>query len=309
LVNEEPANLVREGSGWKFHVFPAPQPGQPASVRFVYAAQSPSPLKLEGPRLNVPMENLVWRVLVPEGWHLSDHGGDFRLMQERAVKSFGLDDYVAFSANKRQADSARASSLLDQASSYLKQGKQELASQALGNALRSNQLDEATNEDARALEFKTKTDQTMLGLNTRRQRVQLDNRRNMTADSNERLDRATANNPLMRGEVEFDPRKLDQLLEGNTSEEISAMREIARRLVTQQLAAEAAPQALDITLPERGTVLTFGRSVQVDSNRMTLDLTLRRNNRTSTLLGFGLCAVLAIALTAGIRIRGKQDPA
>ncbi|MBN8457192.1 MAG: hypothetical protein J0M04_05055 [Verrucomicrobia bacterium] len=306
LVNEEPANLVREGSGWKFHVFPSPQPGQPASVRFVYAAQSPSPLRLEGPRLNVPMENLVWRVLVPEGWHLSDHGGDFRLMQERAVKSFGLDDYVAFSANKRQADSARASSLLDQASSYLKQGKQELASQALGNALRSNQLDEATNEDARALEFKTKTDQTMLGLNTRRQRVQLDNRRNMTADSNERLDRATANNPLMRGEVEFDPRKLDQLLEGNTSEEISAMREIARRLVTQQLAAEAAPQALDITLPERGTVLTFGRSVQVDSNRMTLDLTLRRNNRTSTLLGFGLCAVLSIALTAGIRLRGKQ---
>lgn len=306
LVNEEPANLVREGSGWQFHVFPSPQQGQPARVRFVYSAQAPSPLRLEGPLLNVPMENLTWRVLVPEGWHLTDHGGDFRLRQERAVGSFGLDDYVAFSQSKRQADSARASSLLDQANVYLQQGKQDLASQALGNALRSNQLDEATNEDARVLEFKTKTDQTVLGLNTRRQRVQLDNRRNMSADLNERIDRAAANNPLMQGNGEFDPRKLDQLLEGNTSEEISAMREIARRLVTQQLAAEPAPQALDVTLPERGTVLTFTRSVQVDSNRMTLDLTLKRNGRTSMVLGLGLCLVLAITLLTGLRFKRNK---
>jgi hypothetical protein len=307
LVNEEPANLVRQGDGWQFYVFPSPQVNQPARVRFVYAAKAPTPLRLEGPQLNVPMENLTWRVLVPEGWRLTDHGGDFRLNQQRSAGSFGLEDYMAFSVSKREADSKRASSLLDQANTYLRQGKQELASQALGNALRSNQLDEATNEDARVLEFKTKTEQTVLGLNTRRQRVQLDNRRNMSADFNERLDRAAAANPLMQGQLEFDPRKLDQFLEGNTSDEISAMREIARRLVTQQLAAEAAPQALDITLPERGTVLTFGRSVQVGAKRMGLDLTLKRRDTTGpSWPAFGLCLILGFLLAGRNRKKTPQ---
>ncbi|MCF7733041.1 MAG: hypothetical protein K9N23_15235 [Akkermansiaceae bacterium] len=306
LVNEEPANLVREGEGWQFHVFPSPQVDQPARVHFVYAAQSPAPLRLEGPQLNVPMENLTWKVLVPEGWVFASHKGDFQLKQQQALGSFGLKDYMSFSVSKRESDSQRASSLLAQANTYLKQGKQELASQALGNALRSNQLDDATNEDARVLEFKTKTDQTMLGLNTRRQRVQIDNRRNMSADFNERLDRAAAANPLMQGQLEFDPRKLDQLMAGNTSEEISAMREIAKRLVTQQLAAEAAPQALDVTLPQRGTVLTFGRSVQVDGNRMVLELKLKRQTGGFSLLALAIC--LAIGTLAAGTWRTPRHP-
>ncbi|MEO7099419.1 MAG: hypothetical protein ABI162_08665, partial [Luteolibacter sp.] len=63
LVNEEGASLVREGDDWLFHVFPSPEVGRPATVRFVYSAGTSKGRHLEGPILNVPMENLTWRVL------------------------------------------------------------------------------------------------------------------------------------------------------------------------------------------------------------------------------------------------------
>ena len=56
------------------------------------------------------------------------------------------------------------------------------------------------------------------------------------------------------------------MLLGNTAEENSALNGIASRMVDQQLAAEPAPGAIDVTMPERGQVLTFTRSMQVDGN-------------------------------------------
>jgi hypothetical protein len=38
FVNDEGATLVREGGDWLFHVFPSPEEGRPAEVRFVYSA-------------------------------------------------------------------------------------------------------------------------------------------------------------------------------------------------------------------------------------------------------------------------------
>jgi hypothetical protein len=309
LVNEEATPLVREGEQWQFYVFPSPTVGQPARVRLVYSTPASKSLRLEGPVLNVPMEDLTWRVLVPEGWHLTDHEGDFDLKQEQAMGSFRLEDYESLSVSKQQSDSTRASAKFAQVNDYLQQGQQDLASQALRNVLRSNQLDEATNEDARVLEYKTKHQQTVLGLNTRRQRVQLDNRRNLPQVDNSQLDRAAAANPLMQGQNVFDPRQFDRLLEGNSSDENAALKAMGARLVDQQLAAEPAPMALDITLPERGTVLTFGRSVQVDGkHRMAIDLDLKRNSSSGggSVLALALC-LTAGALAAGWGLRRRQQ--
>ena len=311
LVNEEAAPLVREGDQWQFHVFPAPAVGQPAKVRLVYSADAGRALRLEGPVLNVPMESLTWRVLVPEGWRLTHHQGDFELKQQTAKGSFRLEDYQIFSESKRLSDATRASAKFAQANDFLQQGQQEQASQALRNVLRSNQLDEATNEDARILEHKTKTQQAVLGLNTRRQRVQLDNRRNLPLVENSQLDRAAAANPLMQGQNVFDPRNFDRLLEANSSDENAALKAIGARLVDQQLAAEPAPLALDVTLPERGTVLTFGRSVQVDgAHRMSVTLDLQPNRSGGSWLALALCLIAgALAAGWGLRRKGKPSPA
>jgi hypothetical protein len=91
------------------------------------------------------------------------------------------------------------------------------------------------------------------------------------------------------------------LLQGNTAEENSALNGIASRIVDQQLAAEPARSAIEVTLPERGQVLTFTRSMQVDGNApLKLDLRLSELPRSSR--GFTSLLLLAIALIAAMVI-------
>lgn len=293
LVNDEGATLVREGDEWLFYVFPSPEEDRPATVHFVYSAGTSQGRRLEGPRLNVPMENLTWRVLVPEGWKMTDHGGDFDLKKQGAMGSFGLEDYQAFALSKKEAGSDNAVALLDQANSWLAAGDQEKASQAFSNAVRSNQLDAASGEDARVQLRELKTQQAVLGLNTRRQKLAIDNRSVAPQASYSQIERAAEANPVLRGDSNYDPKQFDRFLEGNTSDENSALKEIANQIVTQQLAAEPAPVALDVTLPERGTVLTFGRSVQVNGESpMEITLKLHRTDSGPAWLAGALCLLL-----------------
>lgn len=292
LVNDEGATLVREGDEWLFYVFPSPEVGHPATVRFVYSAGTNKGKRLEGPVLNVPMENLTWRVLVPEGWRMAGHGGDFDLKQQAAMGTFRLEDYQSFVQSKKQNDSKSAAALLDQANGWLAAGDQEKASQAFSNAIRSNQLDAASGEDARVQLRETKTQQAVLGLNTRRQKLVLDNNLSSPQTDNSQIQRAAEANPVLRGGYNYDPKQFDRFLEGNTADENAALKEIANRIVTQQLAAEPAPVALDVTLPERGTVLTFGRSVQVDGDRpMAIELKLKKSGSSFAWLGVFLCLI------------------
>ncbi|MEO5915475.1 MAG: hypothetical protein ABIS50_14675 [Luteolibacter sp.] len=293
LVNEEGATLVREGDEWLFYIFPSPEVSHPATVRFVYSAGTGNGKRLEGPVLNVPMENLTWRVLVPEGWKMTDHGGDFDLKEQAAMGVFRLEDYQSFVQSKKENDSKSAVALLDQANGWLAAGDQEKASQAFSNAVRSNQLDAASGEDARVQLRQLKTQQAVLGLNTRRQKLVLDNASNGAPTDNAQINRAAEANPVLRGDSNYDPKQFDRFLEGNTADENAALKEIANRIVTQQLAAEPAPVALDITLPERGTVLTFGRSVQVDGQRpMAITLDLKRSGSNFAWLAIPVCLLL-----------------
>ncbi len=289
IVNGEAAALVREGDAWLFHIQPQPEEGIPASLRFVYSSGD-SEGRLEGPRLDVPMENLSWRVLVPEGWKLSTRGGDFDLKDSTSMGVFRLEDYQSFVSSKRAADSASAAAMLDQANAWLKQGDQERASVALGNAVNRNLLDEASNEDARVQLRALKTQQAVLGINTRRQKLVLDN--NIAPGQKDQLEKAAEANPVLRGGVNYDPREFDRFTAGNTADENAALKEIANRIVNQQLAVEPAPAALDVTLPESGEVMTFARGVQTDGSKaMAIDFKLRKENRGGWWIGLIACLI------------------
>jgi uncharacterized OB-fold protein len=83
---------------------------------------------------------------------------------------------------------------------------------------------------------------------------------------------------------------------GNSADENTALRGIADRLVDQQLAAEPAPRAIDVTLSERGRVLTFTRSLQVEGDKpLQLNLDIARTARPP----YATAAVLLLAV-AGI---------
>ncbi len=277
FVNEDGVPLVKDGDRWIFHVHPAPEGDRPAAVRFVYAMPAGKRTELEGPMLDVPLENLSWRVILPEGWRLTDHGGDFELLRQAAGTA--AVDYSRFVLQKRAAGKQDAVALLDQANQWLQAGEQEKAGQALGKAARNGLLDEASNEDARVQLRNLKTQQATLALNTRRQRLYLDNLSELPAE-NKQLEQAAGENPLLQGSLNYDPRQFERLLEGNTIDENTAMKAIANRIVSQQLAADPAPAALDATLPEQGTVLDFKRSVQVDGSKpMRLELAIAPEQR------------------------------
>jgi hypothetical protein len=308
FVNGESVSAVREGdTSYLFYVSPNTGADRTAAVRLVYAVAGPgkSRVALVGPSLSVPLENVTWRVVIPPGYEFENYGGDLRLRDERSASSFGLEQYQSLIVSKRSADAQQAVALLQEASSWLQKGEQQKAGEMLSRASNASALDEASNEDARVQLRNLKTQQAVLGLNTRRQRLYLDNRADATR--NEQLEQAANLNPFMQGKVNFDPQQVDQLLMGNTVEENTALRGIATRLVDQQLATEPAPGAIDVTLPERGRVLTFTRSLQVDGGApLQLSLTVGKIARTS--LGFSALLLLAIAGLAALTLmRNKSD--
>ncbi len=295
LVNGEAVSVVREGTDFLFHVAPSTQGERSAAVRLVYAASAAKggDLTLTGPSLNVPLENVSWRVVLPAGYDLDDYSGGLRLREDRAAGRFGVEQYERLVSSRRSAEAKKAAAMLQEANTLLQQGDQQKAGEVLSRATNVQALDDASNEDARVQLRNLKTQQTVISLNTRRQRMYFNNR--LDSARNEQLEQAASLNPYMQGKVNFDPQQLDQLLMGNTLEENTALRGIAARLVDQQLAAEPAPGAIDVTLPERGRVLTFTRSLQVDGAApLELKLEIGPMHRT----GYVFSALVLIALGA-----------
>ncbi len=289
LVNGDGVPLVKEGGAWRFYVDPAPEGDRPAGVRFVYGTPPGRGMALEGPLVDVPLENLSWKVLLPPGWRLAGYSGDFDLKRWSAAG--GIEDYRSFVARQRAAGKEEAVALLDQANAWLQSGEQDRAGQALSKVARNSFLDEASNEDARVQLRNLKTQQAALALNTRRQRMYFDNRAE-APESNDQLERAARENPLLRGDLNYDPREFDSLFLGNSADENAAMRAIANRMVSQQLAADPSPPALDVTLAGRGMGVDFVRSVQIDASRpMRLELEIEREKKGGWFYG-GLIALL-----------------
>ena len=294
FVNGESVSAVREGDAYLFYVSPNTGTDRSAAVRMVYAVPGAHAGRIDllGPSLSVPLENVSWRVVIPSGYQLVDYRGGLQLREEHTAGLFGIVEYQSLVSSTRSVEMKKATALFEEANSLVQRGEQQQAGEVLTRAAKNTALDQASNEDARVQLRALKTQQAVLGLNTRRQRLYLDNRGDTTR--NEQLEQAANLNPFMQGKTNFNPQQADQMLMGNTVEENTALRGIAARLVDQQLAAEPAPGAIDVTLPERGQVLTFTRSLQVDGGTpLGLTLDLGKTGRTS----FTFILVLLAAIT------------
>lgn len=304
FVNGESVSVVREGDAYLFYVSPNTGVDRSAAVRLVYAVPGvpAGRVDLRGPSLSVPLENVSWRVVIPSGYRLADYRGSLQLRDERAAGSFGIAEYQSLVSFTRSTEAKKATALFQEASSLVQRGEQQQAGEVLTRASKNTALDQASNEDARVQLRALKTQQAVLGLNTRRQRLYLDNRGDTAR--NEQLEQAVNLNPFMQGKVNFNPQQADQMLAGNTVEENTALRGIAARLVDQQLAAEPAPGAIDVTLPERGQVLTFTRSLQVDGGA-PLGLTLEIGRTTGTSVTFITVLLAGVAALAALSFSRK----
>ena len=301
FVNDESVHSIRQDTAaniWQFYILPGID-DRTAKVRFVYAVpgKGVGSLRLRSPQLNVPLENIEWRVMAPQGYELSDSDGDLDLLEQLRAENYDRDSYLSKVSAQRNVQAEQAAELLEQANQLLQAGEQSKARWALNSVANRYALDAASNEDARVQLNNLQTQQAIVGLNTRRQRVYLDNDKEEAALlGNQQILEAAAENPILQQEqLNFRPQELSDLLRGNTSESNYVLQQIASRLVKHQRTTEPAPQAITISLPEEGTIYSFARSVQVAENKpLELDLNFDPQIRLTLWQSGVVIALLAV---------------
>lgn len=282
FVNGESVNSILQSGAantWQFYILPGID-DRTAKVRFVYSVpgEGLSSLQLRSPQLNVPLENIQWNVIAPKGFVLNDNDGNLELVGSSTQKDYDRESYLSAASGNRQVQAQQATQLLEQANQLLQAGEQSKARWALNSVANQYALDAASNEDARIQLETLQTQQAIVGLNTRRQRLYLDNSGDETVPiDNKQLREAAAENPvLQQDQLNFRPQEMSQLLRGNTTEDNAVLQKIAARLVQHQHTTDPASQAILISLPAEGEVYTFARSVQVAENApLELDLDFR----------------------------------
>jgi hypothetical protein len=137
----------------------------------------------------------------------------------------------------------------------------------------------------------------VLGLNTRRQKLYLDNALPEEALADAPLASAARSNPLLQGQADIAPAQMEQILQGNSLEEAGALRRLAERI--EQLAAELAPRAVTPTLPQSGSAVVFARGLQVDGARpLQLGIEIERTASVSLFFINSFVALLALCAWA-----------
>ncbi|MEM7473591.1 MAG: hypothetical protein AAF483_01225 [Planctomycetota bacterium] len=317
FVNGESVHSIRQSdneNAWQFYILPGID-DRTANVRFVYSLKGDQlrNLKLVSPLLNVPLENVRWNVIAPEGFQLTDDDGNMELIGEDLREAFGRDSYLSIVSGKREVQAQQAVELLEQANELLQAGEQTKARWALNSVANQYALDAASNEDARVQLENLQTQQAIVGLNTRRQRLFLYNKRsNAQVEDNEQLLQAAEANPILQmDKLNFRPQELSQLLRGNTSEDNAVLQQIAGRLVRHQRTTEPAPQAIIISIPEEGTAYQFSRSVQVAENApLELDLGFESEYKMAIWQWLLVAAfVVVVAISLSMIPRGSEEPA
>lgn len=303
-VNGESVVAARDAADTLVPITPTAEGDRPASLMLLYASGSMEPPRavLQGPGLNAPVEKVTWRVVTPPGFDVDVSGDEFQLVSRRSTGAYGLVEYQRTVESRRSIESTQANRLLERAGQLLEGGQSNRAGALLSRVTKAPGLDAASNEDARVQLRTLRTQQAVVALTTRRQRLYLDQSGDVAR--NAALEQAATANPLMQGKSEVNLKQVEQVLMGNTAEETAALRGMAGRLVDQQLASEATASALDVTAPVQGTVATFTRSLQVDG-RAPLALTLELEREGTGDWIFGALVLGVIAFAALIRnVRG-----
>jgi hypothetical protein len=256
---------------------------EPTTVEFLYSGRAGVAgggrldLGLSGPRFDLPLENIQWRVFLGRKWRIAETGGT---LQEQGgsvvadVTPVDLDSYIRNEAGARQQQIREAEQFLNTGNSLLVQGNPEQARRAFQNAYGLSQNDVAFNEDARVQLHNLKTQQAMVGLNVRQAKISGANGGGVGVQNNLR-------NGLTQN---YTQKEAKELIERNTADENGVQLRLVERLVQQQEAVEVQPAPLRTMVPEQGQVLTFTRSMQVETNTV---MDVRISAREIRAAGFG----------------------
>ena len=284
---------------------PSSRPGQAVAVEVFYSSRAGAPggrsldLQLLAPKFDLPLENIRWQVYLNDKWRLRDWSGTLQLEEQQAVArpaTVDVQTYLQSEASLQQAKTRSAVDLLATGNQLLEQGDPQQARRAFQAAFGLSQHDDAFNEDARVQLHNLKLQQALVGLNARQ-----------AATEGESGALASKFREIRsRRDLNYTQADAKEILGRNTADDNAAFMKLAERLIQQQDAAVVSAGAIRASVPEQGRLLTFARSVQVDTKAdLRIDLEVSAVRVASGFLRVGMLAgvFLLLAVLAWARSR------
>ena len=237
---------------------------QPVPVEIYFSSSAGRPegqaldLSLLAPKFDLPLENLTWQVYLNDKWRVKKWSGTLQLQQQQIANNdsaFDLQTYLQSETNRQQEITSQAEQMLALGNSALQNGDPQQARRAFESAYGLSAHDEAFNEDARVELNNLKLQQALMGLNARQAAVSgangvIGNELNLLRNNKD---------------ANYTQEDAQRVIDNNSADENAVFMELAQRLIQQQEAAAANPAVIRANIPEHGRLLTFKRSVVVDT--------------------------------------------
>lgn len=212
--------------------------------------------------------------------------------------SVDVQSYLESEVNRNREKTRVAEEMLSLGNNLLERGEPQQARRAFQSAYGLSTHDDAFNEDARVQLHNLKVQQALIGLNVRQ-----------AAAAGEGQAGATKLREVRGGkDVAYTQQEAKQILDSHTADENAALMRLAERLIQQQDAAVSSPAAIRASIPEQGRLLTFRRTVQVESRadlNVRLEVVASRSSPWGVrilILG-GIFGLFALLLWAGSKLR------
>jgi len=307
---------VESGSRHSFNVTAGKNEKEPSIVQLVYSHpglnQKRDKVKLVGPSFSIPLEKIEWNVIMPDGYSLANYRGDFEHVEYRrdvdSEKQSRYNDttlltketYKSEISRARTVRAEEAKKLMKEVNTYIKKGDHKKANWALNSIANDYALDQASNIDAQVQLKNVQTQNALMGLNTRRQKLYFDNKsKGNDLVGNTALEEAASRNPLLKGDTRFDSYQVEDFMQGMTDEEKKSLNDIARLLVDPQLTGVQAPQAIEVTMPQGGNVETFVRDIQIAGDSgLVLELGIKTHSESKSSQSLILLLIIAAGMYA-----------
>ena len=245
---------------------------------------------LRGLNVDLPANAVSWSVILDPQWELRKWSGDLELVSRSVLQSNeqGLKQFIENEQTRQAGRTKIAEDWLQQGNQYLTDGNDILARNAFKNAYGLTQHDAAFNEDARVQLRSVKTQQVMAGISIQQKQL------SQASDGQQ--------------QIALEPNQsVQQILAGSDPAQENTLLNLADRLIEQHEDAASVARSFDITLPMKGTLLKFVKSVQVDASS-SLQLQIRAKSRTSS-FPIGTILIIAVILGIVIVLRAKLSEA
>ncbi len=272
------------------------------------AGTSQLDLKLQAPKFDLPLENIIWKVYLNEKWEVKKWTGSLQLQSEQIVSAASAIDvqgYLQGEATQQREKTKAAEQMLALGNNALAQGNPQQARRAFESAFGLSQHDNAFNEDARVQLHNLKLQQALVGLNVR------NNTLTGAPDPLAGKLRGTGGGAVSK-DANYTQQDAKDQMGRNTADDNAAFMRLAERLIQQQDAAISNPAAIQATIPEQGRQLTFSRSVAVDNwADLQIGLEARAEKSAGWFRRLLILAVTALVLGAFVKYAGtlRRKPA